>query len=255
MIKKHKNLLLCTIIVLLLISVTSTAFGFQENGDNFPIVIFEKELIEDKDELFERARNKVSDVVNNNNIVSQGFLKEKNSETKIPLKVYTTTQLYRIEKLPGGGINTYYATTNLIEIQSSGGSRDAWKWDETGGVKAYNTIYYSLKGNKKYAHFLKGEGGWINYDYPQVSLANRQVKHGKFGIKEDGGLIDEIRRYKPTSNYSYNTPSHWTYIEAHPLHYFGETTLVDIIATDGSQWELILDNDAGSTFSGDQWAL
>jgi len=179
MFKKFKVVLSSLLTVLIL---TTPVFASSVNNVAKSEVVYEKPLITDMDVLYEKATNGISDI-KEGKIVHNAKLTNKEKGQDKEIKTYSTTQLQKTTKdSNGNSVDTYVTTTfavvntsdleenvsnsssGTMTIQSYDGNKGDSKWDKTGGVKAYSTVYWnnSTYGSLSFVN-MAGQtltGGW-----------------------------------------------------------------------------------------------
>ncbi|KNZ68720.1 hypothetical protein Tfer_2715 [Thermincola ferriacetica] len=216
--RKFISLLLITLLVFSLVPV-SLAANSQTSK-----TIYQAEEITDINELYNRALNGKTDKI------TYPKAKLKNKEGKpLNVKVYSTTQLLKIEKLKDGKEKKSYVTTTFavvdeIELSSEKKSSNSRvknryflndykyveKWDPSKGVKAYQTVYWTVTsiGDDDYYDMYKVKGGWtVSSSY---SVQNCKVNIGQNGFYNGGYTISQaLTKYNVLIIYDYNVPPEW----------------------------------------------
>ncbi len=81
-------------------------------------------------------------------------------------------------------------------------------WDESLGVFAYSTVYYTIKqDNSPWPPVLitRVEGGWVVKD-PAMRLSNREVKTGCVGLDSNLRSVSDVQINYPEENtFDYTT--------------------------------------------------
>jgi len=227
-----------------------------EEQDNQETVIYEKKEIKDLNKLYERAENNVTDKKINIDKLSEEVEVTLNDK-EVSKDVSATTQLLKKTKDSEGNIDAYYTTTTFVddipasEEEASSGevsasatstSRKASKWDSSGGVKAYSTVYYSVtyKDSVPYQDLSKVTGGWSVSD-SSISLSNRKVDLGQSGGSLCGGVTQK-KSFTPSGNtFSYPAPSSWCAVSSQ-VGSIGANTSVTLKRGSSSTWTLSLPN-------------
>ncbi|MED3645609.1 hypothetical protein P4475_02005 [Halalkalibacterium halodurans] len=219
-------------------------------------VIYEAEEITDINELYERARNGISDEPIKNQNLPNWELTEKETEIRMnkhmsEIEEYATNQLLSVKKVGDVEVKEYAATVFAdIDLKEHSfeendsfvsilGSTNRSKWDDSVSVRAYSTIYFteSTYRGMDYVRLDKVTGGWQRSD-TSVSLSNRKVVLGCSGTP----VGSQTTTRNPTTNsFSYTTPSTWKRVTA-VQSIVGVNTTVTLKRGTSSQWTLKLTN-------------
>ena len=268
----RRTFLLCIVAVMLVLALSTLALGAPSAGVK---EVVKHGQITSLEKLFHRAQKGVTD---KEYVNPKATLKSKNTGKVIDVHTLTTTQLLEEKIFENGQKEKIYATTSFAVLNrgkffsqpahtafadynnllcfsgdlsslfaKSQGDDD---WDSTGGIKGYSTIYYSEyedHNDVKYLGLIGAEGGWINYDYPQVWITDRLVRLGQNGATMDGETFSAAEEHYPSSDtFDYDAPSSWdteeNAVTTMAYSSLGCNQKVDLEATDGSTWSFAFCN-------------
>ncbi|USB33573.1 hypothetical protein [Paenibacillus sp. YPG26] len=165
--------------------------------------------IKDQTELINRAKNNISDLP----LEEQVSTKEITSSSKKKLLYvtqYKTAQLLTEEQdTTNDNIISTYALTTLASYSASKYNSG---WDKTSSVKAESTIYVTYVYDSHGVKYWKSagvSGGWGVYA-SGISVTNKKVIYGVYGVPEGGGLTQVSETKYPTgSTFEYTSPTSW----------------------------------------------
>jgi hypothetical protein len=200
--------------------------------------------IKDQNVLIQRAINNISDLPIENQVRKEQIF----SDDKKPLLVteYKTAQLLteKQDQLSGDLISTYAVTT----LASYDASKTETKWDSTSSVQASLTVYVSYvydSNGLKYWKLQEVSGGWGVYA-SGVTVTNKQVIYGVYGITPSDGLFQNSITQNPVSStFDYIAPTSWGAVLSTGASIFkpsvGGNTSATLSAY-GSTWTLSVTN-------------
>lgn len=234
-----KRLFSLVVMAMLLVAIAWT-YAYAAPGDSK--VEFEAKEIKDKPVLFERAKKGITDL-DDEKIVTRGQLLNKRTGKAEPARIYTTTQLLRVEKLPNGARKSSYATTGFVVAALDHAHYYDYEWDSTFAVKAYGTIYwdwwYDPSGNAYY-DLVKVDGGWSIAD-STCSLSNKYVDIIQAGWPYGKAYIQQkATKYPSGLTFAYSVPSNWEPVAEVHRYQVGITTYTRI-NRGGASWDLWLE--------------
>lgn len=238
--------------------LVSTSFSFASTGqvsittNENSKVIYENQEIKDLDVLFNKALKGETDL--EVPVLLEGILINKKTGEKKTFKTYKTTQLLKVKKDKNGGIYKEYATTaftvfnlnktfdNSVSTSSEEGEYSApAKWDSTGHVRAYSTIYFVFGETTNGVQTIlttRATGGWDVYDN-QYSLQDRKVTITCNGLMEGRiGVSDQIQyEYPDWLTFEYYTDPNWDPVMTTFDYKVGDVTDCEIYRG-GDHWHL-----------------
>lgn len=219
-------------------------------------VIVEKGQITDIDKLFDRAKNRISDIEDESiSPKAKGMAISRESGRSIDAHVLSTTQLLKEEKQSNGDIVKTYATTSFailpeselldgaqaaMSITSFDASYPNSAWDSSGGVRAYGTIFWkwSFFNGITFASMAdqRNTGGWnLTSGY---TLSNKKVTFGQSGMTAQNGYKTQNSTFYPFDSLSweYPVPFTWIAVKADQTSYLGQTVYCRVNRGSGS-WD------------------
>lgn len=250
------------LIMALLITCFSGITAFASNNIDTPgvnMVKFETYEITDKNVLFEKAQNNISD-----KSVGKATVQIKNND-KMKSETYSTTQLLKVEEdTTTNNVSKTYVTNSFVIVQDEEeientalttavsplatipGTMTKVKWDTTTGVKATATIYWTEYENYQgtpltYYKLNKAVGSWYQAD-TQIIIFNREVKLANSGATVSGGYLYQVTPWKAytTNSFTYSANTSWQPVSNVTLFDFGVLMNCDLKRSSGSAWALDL---------------
>lgn len=220
----------------------------QSPGTEKSKIIYEKSEIKDINKLLERAKNNVSDLNEDQNILQfEASLEENSKSNKEKIELKATSQLLKqTKKSDGTTISTYTTTiftqdvSKNIGVLSQGSNRDLW--DGSLSVRAYSTYTFDRYEANGYVYhdILSCSGGWQRSD-STVGMSNRIVTYGASGPRySNDAFVQQSNTAYPSGNtFSYTAPSSWVPVKT--SFSVGVSTWVTL-SKGGSVWTLKLIN-------------
>lgn len=224
--------------------------------------IFEKPEITDLNKLYDNAKNGITD---DSRHQVKAVLKNMNSNQKEEEQIttYSTTQLLKKQKLANGQEVNSYVTTNFAKLSNqqidkikqesnyrTQGNMEDDKWDSSGGVQAYSTIYWTTYSSTRYPlvgaiEMNKVTGGVSNHD------SRLTVNYGKVTMQQNGmsdvtgfGITGQVKPWTNSSlAYTYNRPTSWVRVQNYSSSTVGSTAEYIVTSTtQGNSWALHFPN-------------
>lgn len=204
-------------------------------------VIHEAKEIKDLNVLFAKAKRETN--------VLQKYKVENNSSKEnngLEVKEYKTSQVLKVKLVGDTQVEEIAETTFTIvndpqEVSiASTGSKYEESWDDSIGVKAYSTIYFTktTSGGIEYGKLTSISGGWSRSD-TTISLSGRKVTFGQSGWPAGS----QTKTVYPTGNtWNYTAPSTWDAVSLDADYTLGATSTVTLTRGTRSSWTLKLSN-------------
>lgn len=242
-----KTFLILTIFLLSLSLVTTasaTIFSEKTFAQNKkPTVLFEQVEITDKEVLFERAKNNLTDrevpfSFKGSSVTPMEA--EENDNIEAHVDSYSTTQLLRTVELGNDVVVNKYVTDSFQTLSLR--DKFDYTWDpDTYGCRAYSRIYWNeiMDDGQKYYSLYSVQGGWDNID-SQYTLSNRSVTLGQSGWGLGGyvGLLQEETLPVYANSYSRSADSSWIPVFSGYQNNVGAFSEVTITRF-GTSWDFI----------------
>lgn len=234
-----RRLFSLAVVAMLLVASAST-YGYTAPRDLK--VEFEAKEIKDKQVLFERAKKGITDL-NDDKILTRGKLINVRTGKDEPARIYTTTQLLKVETLPNGSKQSSYVTTGFVVSPLDYAQYYDYNWDSTYSVKAYGTIYWNWwydPNGVSYFDLAKVDGGWSIAD-STCSLSGQYAIVAENGwVYESGYHQQTTTKYPSGLTFAYSAPSTWEPVSSSGNYQVGQTTYTRI-NRGGSAWDLWLE--------------
>lgn len=115
-------------------------------------------------------------------------------------------------------------------------------WDDSAGVKAYSTIYWSegTAGNITTVYLTKVKGGW-DIDDSSISIIDKTVRIGQNGWSDSGYVGNQLVDKSP-SGLSFTYYINFSKELLTSEDYYAGTDLYATLKRGGSEWEFRFEN-------------
>lgn len=208
--------------------------------------------ITDKEELLKRAMNGISDLPNKKK-VKEGVVTNLKTKKAEKVKIYSTTQLLKVQKDVNGNEEREYATTDIGILETLQQTGD--KTDPTYTIKLYSTIYWSKSGDPVMPKYklTKATGGYTKLDSTWYVKSQTVTLKCNGPTRDDGrGVVRQEQSYYPaasSSTFSYNAPTSWVYVYSSDAGFGGNGVLgarhYIIMKRGTSEWAFLYENSFG----------
>lgn len=255
--------------LIILLTAILASFMVTSNGTDIHAssgVVFIEDEIEDMDLLFEMAKS-IYDEADNSLAIKIKIKKDgKEVKNEFKLKKYSITQKLKVVKHDNGDVITTYTKTEFIIDEGIttfildddyfpppppppfeyDASNYRSKWDATGDLKGYSTIYWDEAISPTMGmtvDLLRVEGGATIIN-PYLEVTSTEVMMLQIGTGLNGAQDDRMNPTNASNPFLYDAPVWWEPLDTSYSYIVGAYVTINI-ERNGATWQIVFSNYAG----------